>query len=422
MACAVGTITVTTGAVSTTFTVSGLAFQPQAIVFFWCGRATAGQAEGDVKWGMGMAVSTTSRRAYTTQSDHAAASAATDSMWRNDGCVVTLTTAGAVDGRADLDAITSDGFRLIVDDQFAVAQQVGWIAYGGLDNVSITDVTQAAATGNQDVNVGFALNTGEDDKALIVLGNPPVAVNTANTDSVWSFGVAALDTPVGAILTGSSVDPNDPTVTCSYCRTGETFGGAYNDLIFSRGTVTTWLSTGFRINWAEVSANQGRYSVLAMQGTGVRFFVGDATTATDTSNHQEATPYQPVGLLIGSSGKAQSTSDTASATDERIVGATDGTNQATAGMLDKDNAGTADCGVAYSTSAFYVNQSTAATIAQEGAMGIVNFDAAPGFTYVMSDADPSAAYFFYLGIANAPGGGGGAVLRKNSLMRLGVGR
>lgn len=404
---ATGTISVTTGAVGTTFTVSGLSFQPTAIFLSWSGSAAAGQAEGDHKFGTGMAVSTSSRRAYTTQSDHANLTMATDSALYNDCCVATLTIAGAIDGKADLDLIAADGFRLIVDDQFANAVVVGWIAWGGSDltNAQIVDITQPAATGNQDIATSFALNTGIDDKAVIFIGGVDSAIGTPTTFSSYCVGVAAGDTIAQAVLTGGSDDAAATSITYSYCRAGECIANAYTDTVPDRGNLTLWQATGFRINWTNVDGASLKYSALVMKGG--RWQVGDSLTSTGTTNQVESTTYVPVALLTGSANRAASSAGTVSATDERCVGAaTSATSRWCAGVLDKDASAAADVGVSFQNTCFYCNQSTAATIAIEGLADLVSFDATPSFTFVMDDADPVASFFFYLLAASAPAAGG----------------
>ena len=403
MQCADGTITLTTGAIGTTFTVSGLAFQPKALFLFWSGRATTGQGEADHKFGAGFAVSTTSRRNYSTQSDHGVTTSAADRIWHNDCCVSTLSVAGASAGKADLDAITADGFRLIIDKVFAAGLQVGWIAYGGSDitNVEIVDIVSPTATGNQDITTSFALDTGLDDKAIIFLGVNGNAAATPAVTSSFVMGVAAGNTPVNATLSGRTTDAAATSVTDSYCRTGECLGSGAGASTVLRASLTAWLATGFRLNWAEVLATGYNHSALVIKGG--RWEVGNSLTSTGVSNQTEATTYVPKALLIASHGKAQSTVDTFDAHDERIIGvATSATSRRCAAVLDKDAAATMDIGIAFSETAMYINQSTAATIVQEGAMDLVSFDSTPGFTYVMDDADPVAAFFWYLLAADAP--------------------
>ena len=406
MAVAVGTVTISTGAIGTTFTISGLAFQPTWVALFSSGRATEGSGEADMRWHGGFATSTSSRRAYTSQSDHAVGAAAADHMWRDDCVVATLTTAGAIGGLADLDAFTSDGFRLIVDDVFPAAQVCGWICGDG--DVGIVDFTDPAGTGDQDYNVGIDMTAGAaDDKFVLFLGAVDAAVNTAQVYSFWTVGFAAGNTPAEAVLAGNSQDAAGTSVTQAYCRSGRSVASVWDDAVRSRASLTTWLSTGFRLNWAEVDAGTtSRFSALAVKNTDMRYAVGDALTSTGTSNQTENTAYEPTGLLIISAARAASSDDATTAHDTRIVGAADGpSNRWCVAAQDKDASGTTDVWIDTRTDAIYSNPSVVATQAVEGLMDIVSFDATPSFTYVMDDADPAQSFFAYLLFADAPGGG-----------------
>lgn len=401
-----GVITAGADAVNTTYTVSGLSFQPKAIFFFWCGRATTGQGEADHNWGSGFATSTSSRRCYISQSDHGAAAAASDHARFNDCCIATLTVAGALASKIDLNAINSDGFQLIVDDNLPAGLVISWIAWGGSDitDVAIVDFSEPGSTGNQDISVGFALDTGQDDKAVIFLGGVDTAFGSITSWSNWMLGVAAGNSPVNAVLTGNTIDSSDPSEADTYCRNGDCVANlGTGAAVVSRASVSAWLSTGFRLNWAEVDGGTTwEQSALVIKGG--RWNVGDATTSTGTSNQDEVVGIVPKGILLASHGKAQSTADTSQAVDERIVGvATAAASRSTAGMLQKDAANTMDIGIAHRNDAMYVNQSTASTITVEGLMDLVDFVVTgDGFTYVMDDADPSPAFFWYLACADAP--------------------
>jgi len=405
-----GTITITTGVVGTTFTVSGLSFQPKAVILFWGGRATAGAAEESHRFGAGFFTGTTSRRCATTQSQHAAANAATDQALYDDACVATITTAGGVDGKADVDAITSDGFRLIVDDQFGTALMVGWLAIGGADltDVAVTTITSPGAAGNQDVNVGLDLATSSaDDKAVIFVGIWHNAINSIINWSNFAIGVAAGNTPANAVLAGGSEDGVTTTATGSYCLSGECLAhvnpsSGAGDPIVMRASLTTWLSTGFRLNWAEVDVAVGMFGALVLRGG--RYEVGNSLTSTGVSNQVEATTYTPKALLAISHNKAQSTSDAIQVQDERCIGvATGSTSRRTAFILDKNSVGTSDVGSAFDEAEMYGNLSTAAAIVVEGLADLVSFDTSPvGFTFVMDDADPVASFFPYLLFADTP--------------------
>src|SRR5690242_8752604 len=80
---AVGTLNIGTGAVNTTYSVTGKTPATgswQAVVLFWSGQASTTDANGeaDIKPGIGFACSSTDRRAVTGQCDHSPTTTATD--------------------------------------------------------------------------------------------------------------------------------------------------------------------------------------------------------------------------------------------------------------------------------------------------------------------------------------------------------
>lgn len=403
---AAGTFNIGTGGVGTTVSVTTLAFQPKVVIFSWSGRTAVGQAEADAKPGMGFALSTTSRRASTAQSDHGVGTSAADNVLYDDACIALLTTAGAVDGKADFDAFLSNGFRVIIDDVFVASYLINYFAIGGADLTDTAIVTETApgATGDQDITtIGIALNTGANDKCAIFLRAGGLSVNTIDTDCMFGIGVAAGDTPVNAVFSDYDADAAANAITNSYCRAGECLaltsetGGT--DIATRRASVTAWLSNGLRLNWAEIGG--GDFAILVLKGG--QYFVGDILSQTGTSNTAETgVGFQPKALMLASHNKAQSTVDTPQAVNERTIGfAVSATERCSMGMLSKDSPTTTDIGTAQHSDNMYSNQSTATAIVIEGLMDLVSMDS-DGFTFVMDDADPAQAFVWYLAMGDAP--------------------
>lgn len=405
---ATGTFSIGTGAVGTTTSVTSLAFQPKVVIFSWVGLTASGQSEGDHKFGMGYMISASDRGGAASQSDHGVGTSASDNQVFNDAAIKLLTTSGAVDGAADYDAFLSNGFRVIIDDAFSSSWIINYLAIGGSDltDVVSTTITPPTITGtDQDINVGLNLDTGLDDKCVLFFGGGAVTINVTDIYSTLGFGAAAGSTPVNAIMAGNSDDGAGTSATIAYCRSGECIATVYDDAVDVRALVTAWLSTGFRLNFPDVSSTPFPWRALVLKGG--RYEVGNALTSTGTSNQTEATTYVPKALIVASSNRAESTVGVVTARDERSVGfATSATERNYVSIIDKDAAGTMDIGRAQNTNAMYANQSTAGTIIIEGLMDLVSFDATPSFTYVMDDADPSAAYFWYLSMADTLAAGG----------------
>jgi hypothetical protein len=211
------------------------------------------------------------------------------------------------------------------------------------------------------------------------------------------IGVAAGASIVNAVWAACSDDLEDPTITMSYCLAGESLAEVYEDTVVRRGSVTAWLSNGFRINWAETDTDQPYFLYIALKGG--QYYVGNFLTATNTTNFTETdVPFRPEAGLFVSHCKAQSTSDTTQPHDELSIGAAIGsTNQRCQAMIDEDAQTTTDVGTGKEDDAIYQNISTAMAI--EGVGGIVN-TLANGWTMAMSDADPVAAFVWYLAMGS----------------------
>lgn len=410
MQVASGTITITTGAVGTTFSATGLSFQPVAVFLCWSGRATAGQGEADQTFGAGFFTGTSARRVHTISADNANGGAyASQLAWANNACVGILdNTGGGFIGLADVDAILSDGFRLIVDDQFPANLIVGWLAIGGSEvSADIVDWTNRSGTGTQDITTAFALDTGLDDKLVIALGGVDKDAGITGAWGRFGIGVAAGNTIAQALSLHGTRQNANPSETWAYSRMGDLIqwsGAVGVDSITLLATLTTWLSTGFRLNYTENSPAAGTIRFTALVLKGGRYEVGNFTTVTDTDPHSEATTYMPLALLLSSVGRTESAADTPTPPAEISVGvATGASARWAAGVLEKDNVSTSDIGIAFLSDAMYLNQSTDATIVIEGQMDLDSFDSTPGFTWRMDDADPSASFVWYVVFA---GGGG----------------
>jgi len=328
---ATGSFQITTGTVGATVSVTTLSFQPKVVLFSWSGRTAVGQAEGTHRLGVGYMVSATDRGGSTSKSVHSSANSNSHSRLFDNAAITVLANNGTLDGAADFDAFLSNGFRVIIDDQFAADYTINYLAIGGgdLTNVASVTATTPAATGDQDITtVGF-----QPDAAFIFMAGA-TAINTSDTWSVWNLGVAAGATITNALLFGGAEDGIATMNTKSYCRAGECVANV--DFLFTttlRAAVTAWLSNGFRLNYTETING---LSIRALCLKGGKYFVGDILTQTNTTNFSETgVGFQPKALVFGSHNKVASTADTLQDHDERTVGfAVSATQRNSIGFID----------------------------------------------------------------------------------------
>jgi hypothetical protein len=300
----------TSDAVSATKTVSALSFQPKAIRFYWMGlqsgTTTASQTV-HMRAGLGFASSTTERRCIGVTSLDAAAAADTDCGAFNDCVAVLLNAAGAVDGKIDLNSITSDGFTLIVDDQ-STAQSVTifWEAWGGSDitNVTIGDIAEPAATGTQNYTAnGFVTNPSIFDQVVMFSGcQSTAAVNTgAINDSGWCVGFSSGTGNRNIHICGNSDEASATMDTGLYFWQGEclsmtTVAGGNPS---ARAAVSGWGTNQFTLNWFERTTTSRRYIYMAIKGGA---WSADMLTINANTLNATATvsglPFTPKGISV----------------------------------------------------------------------------------------------------------------------------
>ena len=124
-----------TGTGTSSIVVSDVGFQPKAILFWWSGRTGTTDAQGRESHfqGVGAATATTQRWAITTNDIDAAAAQDAATAKTATGCLLSVSSAGAIDGKADLASFDSGGFTLSVSDAFPRDQRVHYLALGGAD-------------------------------------------------------------------------------------------------------------------------------------------------------------------------------------------------------------------------------------------------------------------------------------------------
>ena len=409
VAAAVGTLLIDTGAIGTTYAVSGLTFQPTAVILWWGGRSDSVDAQGvaDVMAGIGFAVSTSDRRCQAVRSQNGAGTSVTQTAYRDDACVTTMTNARAVDGLADLQSMDAGGFTLVIDDAFATAIRASYLALGGDVALAATgQFKNPTGAGNADVT-GLSF---QPDCVLFLstreTATPPVA---STVDAIMGFGAAVSPSQRG-VIGFMLVDAQGTSNTFCYgfdaeCLTSLNTPGGTNSTV-RRADFVSFLSDGFRLNWLETSATLYFNFFLALKGG--QYAVGKLLTQIDTTTSipSEQLPFAPRAVLFASHNKAKSTQDTPQDDAEWSIGAATSTTSRTAqGFIDRDGRATTICATAIEVDEAYVNQSSAATPVVEGLMDLSSMVSGQfnGFTSIMDDADPSAAFVWYLAVGDAAG-------------------
>jgi hypothetical protein len=282
--------------------VSGLAFQPKAIMFVINGQQGALDTTSEIisgRVGIGFATSPSDRRCVGMIDTDAAATMDCGTAHHNAAVCVTVSAAGVIDGLMDLTAIASDGFTLTIDDVTPVNLTIFWYAWGGADitNFESLDITEPGATGNVDYG------TFAPDVVFFAGVQGTTANSGAVTDAGIMFG-AATGLPANFHQFVLAINQDDASMTADTDRYGTnvealammtTAGGNPSARASYQGTV---VANTFRLNWA-ARAGTRKFIALAIKGGQWRAgsFLVDASPET-----LSGLPFQPKGAITATHG------------------------------------------------------------------------------------------------------------------------
>ena len=419
-----GTITIGSGAAGTTYREEGLGFQPKVLILWWTRRNGNVNAAGDadLSSGFGVVVGTADRRCVAWSDDHAATTMSADSYHSDAACVATLVvTSGAVDGLADLSSLDADGFTLIVDDAFAAAVSVNYLALGGADltNMATGVFNEPGATGNH--NEGALAFT--PDCVIFLSAGIGAAAPGGAAHGQCMVGAATSSTARGvtSILQRDAVLDSD---TYRYSLSSECIA------LMATGTGATdyredfvaFISGGFTLNAIERTAGARRVHYLALKGGSFR--VGGLTTRTDGNDIAvTGLASRPRGVFFASACAAESTADTPVAQSLFSMGAFDSQsaidparNRVARCTKGEDASAASDCGDIMRFDAVYA-KALVTTSAVDALMDVKSVEAT-GFTCVMDDTEPTVGSFvWWLAFGDAVAAGGGSDDLGNPIFR-----
>jgi hypothetical protein len=396
-----------TGTGTTSIVVTGVGFQPKALLLWWTGRTGTVDAQGRASHfaGYGAATATTERWAITTNDIDAAAAQDASTAKTATGCMLSVSAAGAIDGKADLASFDSDGFTLSVSDGFPRDQRVHYLALGGTDltNAKAGEFAGTAAavphtesSTDPGFQPDFVLFANRHDSGT--LGEVALA-----TGGVVGFGLAQSSTAEGVISLAAD-EASTSMDTQGYGFTGECNSGPSTNAggsIPARAEFISMDATGFTVNRLEGTALWARF-YLALKGGSYR--VGNnVTSVTGAATIVESGfGFAPKAVLVFSACRATSTQDVATAPWHTSMGAATGPSERGAqGSISRSAIADAVVGTAIEHDAVYVSQTDATPPAIDGLMDISSFDA-DGITYIMDDGDGAARRFFSVAFGDAP--------------------
>jgi hypothetical protein len=292
-------------------TVSGLGFQPKAIIFYWSRNTANATAAAPRSQGVGFTDCTNQRAVAIAEDDNAGTSNA--GRYRTESNVIVILSDGTptVGSRATFTSCNSDGFTINWAVSEASAYIINYIAIGGPDvtNVKAGTFTLAASTGIQNITgVGF-----QPDFAMFLQGFTE-AVDTASTGLEMGMGFADYNNNQGSIL--NCVKDNETTNKTKYSlqRTDNVIllsstACALDALAAFNG----FSSDGFSLNVSDAPAAATSIFYLAIKGGSyaVGNFSQPTTTGTQTIS---GLGFQPNSVVLFSHNQVSGTALTAPST------------------------------------------------------------------------------------------------------------
>jgi hypothetical protein len=399
----------------TTQAITGVGFQPKAIIFFYGGSASVVDQDVsvDAHSGMGFAVSPTQRGCFGAAIEDAVGTMNTAVSIRTDCCILQAPTAGgATDGRWDLQSMDVDGFTLVVDQggPALAPRRVTALCLGGTD---ITDVfagvfTGAGAVGNQDISgVGF-----QPDIVFFAHTGQAGPLPTFDDDVAarYGFGVGK-SAAEQACLWSMSEDASANSIDSKYANRTDCIFMVSNTGVAHRADYVTGLPDGFRIDWNNATL---ALPVLFLAIKGGSWRVDDALTATSiTTVVESGFGFTPKGVLVASHyDTAFNAGTTTSANFSLSVGAADGAAEVAHTTHENNGLATSNSWVDIQYDEVYVSHSNTAVT---GTMGVQSLNA-DGITFNQTDADPTQRVFWYVACGDTP-----PVAELPPLALLGVG-
>lgn len=376
----------TSKTVGQTQSISGIGFQPKIVLFWWGGSTATGDsvAGGTISYGFGAAISSSSRFCVSTMSEDAQADSDVRYSQQTTEVIRAYTDSATIDGIADFDSMTADGFDLMIDDQFTQAYRISYLALGGDDLTNVYIGNYAMHTVVEQYNV---TGVGFQSDAVIIASTEALAASSAGNTEVLKLGWATGASAQGCIKVRGS-DAQATSNTSGYGFNGEVNSGGNS----SRDAFVAFIADGFTLNHLEgTEASYQHYICLK----GGQYLVGELTTRTDGNDISETVGFQPVALLFGSVNRALSTQDANSNHARLSIGAGTGASERACAAI-SDEHGLADTETAYANydSAVY------AFVQDDGMVGLMDIKSieSDGYTCVMDDADPSACWVSYLAI------------------------
>lgn len=317
----------TTGTTPVAQSVTGLPFQPKAVIFFSASISTNNTSTQAILEMFGAATSTTAQFVVANGDDGNVSTTNSARVSRFGTECICLLSGGTptIDALATFASFNAAGFTINWTDlPSSTGLVIHYLAIGGTDvtNATIVQVTPSTTTNGvtQAISMGFQPD-------CVITCSPAVPSTTGVVDATISVGAATRSPSTKQYATfwfdNDGATATDAAVYSTTARMGATPSStAIKDADFS---LSSWDASGITINWNDaVATTTQRFYMLALQGG--QYDIVNVTAASATGTQNVPVSFQPSGLLMFGSGEITDTDTTASsATTESMyyVGAAD---------------------------------------------------------------------------------------------------
>jgi hypothetical protein len=294
-----------------TQTITGLGFQPKAIIFYWSRNTSNATAQVPRSQGVGFTDCTNQRAVAIAEDDNAGTSNA--GRYRTESNVIVILSNGnpTVGSRATFTSCNSDGFTINWAVSEARADIINYIAIGGPDvtNVRAGTFTLAATTGIQNITgVGF-----RPDFVMFLWGFTE-NVDTASAGLEMGIGFADYNNNQGSILNCVRDNQANNSTKLSQQRTDNVV--LLSDLTCAQDALAAFngfTSDGFQLNVSDAPGAATPIFYLAIKGGShaVGNFLQPTTTGVQTIS---GTGFQPNSVVLFSHNQVAGTALTAPST------------------------------------------------------------------------------------------------------------
>lgn len=383
-----GTITMPTTTQSVA--VTGVGFEPKAIIF-WCSEQTATGNAAQGKLSVGFATSSSQRKCLTIGSADAVTVPTTQNvrLLSSNRCLIPkMTPGGTPEMTLDLTSMDPDGFTVALTvPGTSAAVVVHYLALGGSDisNAFVGGSQPSAGSGSKAITgVGFI-----PDFVLMLTANN-TAIDSANTAANISISAfTASKSATTALRDQNVINSNTGNYQAASVTSASITSSA--DTLDNQSTFTSMDADGFTLNFS-ARTTQSQFLYLCLKGGQYSVDVETQKTSAGTKS-KTGVGFSPVGLfLFGANG---ATNASLVATQAKItVGGTDGTSVGSTSMVATDNLATTDANSWLSTTRVFQHVTNPATTDAEASLTSLDAD---GYTLDWTAADATAREF--IGIA-----------------------